>query len=240
MKKILYIMLMTAALSGCNASSGEFGMSVRKNMISWNNGKLVFCTEMNPDGRKEYNDVFRASIRTKEGKTIQMPEDRTGLGYGASCPMGISGLYKPENGLSSAEILQQTKERIIIHLKYNKWKILDTPVTLDKQITLFHDSPIMAVIDYYEGDFELLNVAAGLTSYGALDISETENGYILTYPDSITGIIVMPDADERTKNRELDNVLLRKGIENGQIMHYYVGLSDQGMDYLLEKLAEIL
>lgn len=240
MKKILYIMLMAASLSGCDGTGDEFGMNIRKDRISWNNSKLEFSTDMNPERGKDYNNSFRVSVLTKEGKTIRMPADMSGLGYGASCPMGTSGLYKPENGIASAEILQQTQERIIIHLKYNKWEILDAPVMLDKQITLFHDSPVMAVIDYYDGEFELLNVAAGLTSACALEISGTENGYILTYPDNITGIIVMPDADEITREREPDNVLLRKEIENGQVIHYYVGLSDRGKDYLLEKLAEIL
>ena len=239
MKRALFFLLLAVTLGGCTPRT-EFGMKVRRNEVAWNNGLLEFRTDMDSKGKRDDNPAFRAYVRNKEGKTIQMPADTEGLGYGASCPMGTSGLYKPGNGISGAEILLQTQERLIIHLRYDNWEILDAPISLDKQITLFHDSPIMAVIDYYAGDFELLNVAAGLTTADTGKIREIDNGYAVEYPDGITGIIVMPEADEKTNSRMTGNVMLRKGVGQEQVLRYYAGLSGQGLDYLLDKLAEVL
>ena len=240
MKRALLFLLIAVTLCGCSAPGTEFGMKVRRNEVIWNNGLLEFRTGMDSKGKRDDNTAFRAYVRNQEGKTVQMPADTVGLGYGASCPMGTSGLYKPGKGISGAEILLQTQESIIIHLRYDNWRVLDAPVSLDKQITLFHDSPIMAVIDYYAGEFELLNVAAGLATADNGKVTGIDNGYAVEYPDGITGIIVMPEADEKTHSRMTGNVMLRKGIGQEQILRYYVGLSGQGLDYLLDKLAEIL
>ena len=116
----------------------------------------------------------------------------------------------------------------------------DVPVYFDKQITLFRESPIIAVIDYYVGAFELLNVAAGVATVQDCLVEELENGYVIEYPNGVTSIIVMPHMEEKSLNDTLGSVFVTKGVTSDQPLRYYVGLSDKGKEYLLEELDKIL
>lgn len=239
MKRYLYILLIAVAFMDCNPQESEFRMKSQKGKVTWENSVIGFSTPMESEQGKEYNPAFQAFVKTDEGKRIIMAEDKTGLGYGASSPMGISGLYKPQNSLTKAEILSNTSEQLIIHLSYDYWEILGSEVKLDKQITLYKNSPIMAVIDYYEGGYELLNVAAGIALGKEDNIAEIEDGYSINYSNGMTGIIIMPDADGKQINSINGNAILKKGIEQEQILRYYIGLSNKGSDYLLERFDEL-
>ncbi len=239
MKRFFLLILALPTLLGCSQVGNGFKFQVRNGRVSWMNGTIGFRTDMNSDGKRQDNLGFTAFIKGKNGRTIQMPGTDI-LGYGASSPLGASGLYKDNDGYSKAEIMMRTDDRMIIHLHHDPWELFDTPVSFDKQITLFHDSPIMAVIDYYKGDFDLLNVAAGIETEGSETIQELENGYAITYRDGQTALIIMPDAEEKKRYEAMGSVFVTKGITSDEPLRYFIGLSDRGMDYLLERLSEIL
>ena len=240
MKKTLFILVTAAILAGCNDVGKDFDLKVTKDGITWMNGVVRFQTESNKQRQHKHNPAFQAYAVFQDGHSVAMPSDTYALGFGASCPMGTSGLYKPEKGFSQAEILIQTDKQMVIHLHHDPWVIIDQPVTLDKQITLFRNSPIMAVIDYYEGNFDMLNVAAGLTFGNASKIEELENGFAVEYHNGMTAVLIMPMANEKTANKSLGSVFTKKAVESGEPLRYYVGISDKGKEFLLDELTKIL
>ncbi len=235
------IIVAAALLAGCAKDTGRgFGLSLKDGQASWMNGVIRFSVDLDSDEQKEDNPAFEAYVKYQDGSTVHMPIDVYNLGYGASCPMGTSGLYKPEKGFENAEILDKTKEKLVIHLHHKSWDILDARITLDKQVTLYRNSPIMYVIDYYTGPFELLNIAAGLSTARNGTVRKTDNGFIIEYPNGITGMIVMPTAEQLSVKEDAGSVFLKRSVTSDQPLRYYVGLSDKGESYLLEELAKIL
>ena len=98
----------------------------------------------------------------------------------------------------------------------------------------------MEVIDFYEGAFEMLNVAAGVTTAGKGTVEELGNGYAIEYPNGATSIIIMPEMEEKNYNEDLSSVFVTKGVVPDEPLRYYVGISDKGKEYLLEELDKIL
>lgn len=236
MKKILILLLTTALLTGCSHTGKGFAFRIRNNKVSWMNGVIGFQTDLKSDSGKQDNPAFRAYLKCENGRTKELPGSDV-LGYGASSPMGLSGIYKDNNGYSLAEVLARTDDRMIIHLHHEPWDIHDEAVSFDKQITLFRGSPVMEVIDYYNGLFELLNVAAGALCADA-DVTWTDDKYVITYPDGLTAILYMPDQENNTML--YGSALVSKGVTPDEPLRYYVGFSDKGAEYLLEELDKIL
>ena len=239
MKRFLIMLLAAATLTGCSKIGNGFRFRIRDNSVSWTNGTVMFRTDMDSKGKRDDNLAFQAYIKTERGRTIRMPGTDI-LGYGASCPMGTSGLYKNMNGYSLAEILTQSDDRMVIHLHHDPWEMFDEEISFDKQITLFRDSPIMSVIDYYEGIFELLNIAAGLTASDADTVQELEKGYAIEYSNGVTAILIMPEMEKKNNSPLVNSVFVSKGVTNNEPLRYYLGISDKGVDYLLEELDKIL
>lgn len=239
MKKILIILLAAATLAGCSKVGNGFRFRIRDNSVSWTNGTVMFQTDLDSKGKKDDNLGFQAYIKTERGRTVSMPESDI-LGYGASCPMGTTGLYKNIYGYSLAEVLTQSDDRMVIHLHHDPWEMFDEEIFFDKQITLFRDSPIMSIIDYYGGIFELLNVAAGLNTTDADTVKELEKGYAIEYSNGVTAILIMPEMEKKNNKPLMNSVFVTKGVTSNEPLRYYVGLSDKGVDYLLEELDKIL
>ena len=246
MKKILCLLITAAFLAGCGHSRDKLGMNTGRDYVSWTNGTVKFSTYRFSDGIGKNVPAFEVFLNYQDGRNIHMPIDALALGYGASSPMGELGFYKPEK-LSDAEILLQTDEKLVLHLKYDPWTIYGEQITLDKQITVYRDSPILSVIDYYTGLFELLNIAAGMYTAYTGTVTDIENGYAVEYfnetgqePFSVSSVIVMPDTEEKTTNETFGTVLLKKGVTSNEALRYYIGISDKGVDYLLDELDKIL
>ena len=240
MKKTLYLLLAAAILTGCSNSNTGLHLKVTGKQAIWGNGTIEFRTDMDSKGKRDDNPAFEAYVKYEDGKTIHMPIDGYSTGYGASFPMGNHGFYMPFQGLAKAEVLSRSDEKLVMHLHYDPWTIFGEPITLDKQITLYRDSPVMSVIDYYEGMFELLNIAAGLTTAFTGTVNEIENGFVIEYPYGITAVIVMPQAQQRDTDDFLGYAVLKKGVSSGEPLRYYVGISDKGADYIIEEIAKIL
>ena len=240
MRKILILLLALFTLTDCNDTPAGLELSVRKNKISWTNGTIRFQTDMDSEGKRQDYTGFKAYLRLSSGREIQLPSDSHTLGYGASFPMGTSGMYTPDNGYSLAETMLKTDEMMIIRLHHDAWPIFDEPITLDKQITLYKDSPIMYVIDYYTGAFDLLNVAAEISAAKAGTVKELEKGYLVEYSNGVTAIIFMPDMQAKQYDKSNGRIFVSKGVQSDEPLNYYVGISDKGQDYLLEELAKIM
>ena len=240
MRKILILLLALFTLAGCNNTPAGLELSVRKNKISWTNGTIRFQTEMDSKRKRHEYAGFKAYLRLSDGREIQMPSQSNSLGYGASFPMGTSGMYSPDNGYSLAETMLKTDDRMIIRLHHDPWPIFDEPITLDKQITLYTDSPIMYVIDYYTGAFDLLNVAAEISAAKAGTVKELEKGFLVEYSNGVTAIIIMPEMQEKLYDESEGRIFVSRGVKCDEPLSYYVGISDKGQDYLLEELAKIM
>lgn len=240
MKRILILVLAASTLMGCSNVGRGFKLQVRNRTISWMNGTVGFRTGLDSKGKKVDYPGFEAFIRCSNGRTIQMPADEYSLGYGASFPMGTSGMYAPMNGYSKAELLIGTHDRMVIHLQHEPMTIFNVDISLDKQITLFKDSPIMAVTDFYMGEFELLNIAAELSGAQDGTVRELDKGYAVEYPNGVTAIIIMPELEQKRYKDLQGRVFVSKGIGRGEPLNYYVGISDKGQEYLLDELDKIL
>lgn len=239
MRKIL--VLLTAAITLIGCAEPTMGLKTDKEQVVWKNNLLEFSTPRGAyDGNSELNPGFKVKVTYSDGHYINMPIDTLGLGYGASCPKGATGFYKPENGIDKAEILDLTENRIVIRIGYKSWDIQDVPVTLDKQITLYKDIPFMSVIDYYTGKFDTLNVVAGLTTAGVGEVKELKNGFSIEYPYGVTAVIIMPQADEKIIDNDFKQAVTGRKVTDNEPLRYYVGISDKGEEYLLEKIANIL
>lgn len=239
MRKTVYLLIVATICVSCNRFQDSLSMKNHKDCVTWSNGTVQFSTDKVYEGIKSNAPAFEAYVRNVNGKIIHLPVDKYALGYGGSSPMGETGFYRPE-AMAGAEILSQTDRQLVLHLSYEPWTIYGETVILDKQITISLDSPVLSVIDYYTGTFRKLNIAAGMTTSGNATVSDTDKGYTIQYQSGISSLIVMPDADELQVDETLKTVLLKKAVTNDEPVRYYIGLSDKGMDYLLEQLAEIL
>lgn len=240
MKRLMFLILAASALIGCSDVGKGFRLEVSNRSIAWMNGTIGFRTDPDSKGKRVDYPGFKAFVRCSDGRTIEMPYDNYSLGYGASFPMGTSGMYAPKNGYSKAEILIETPDRIVIHLQHDPMTIFNVPITQDKQITLFRDSPIMAVTDYYTGEFDLLNIAAELSTAHVGTVRELDKGYAVEYPNGVTAILIMPELEQKRYKDIQGRAFVSKGIECDEPLHYYVGISDKGEDYLLDELDKIL
>ena len=239
MYKRLLIILSAILIVGCHQNQDGLEFKVKGNQVCWKNRYLEFRLDMDSKGKKTDSQAIQAGIRDSKGKTRFLTVDPEGLGFGGSSPMGLSGLYKPDKGVAQAELLDRTQDKLVLHLRYDPWDILDEPVSLDKQITIYRDSPVMDVIDMYTGDYELLNIAAALAILPDSRITPIENGFSIDYSDGITAVIIMPGADQKSSDTG-NQVILKKSVATRKTLRYLVGISDKGKEFLIEELTKIL
>lgn len=239
MKKILNVTVFLLLFCSCGNNNGSPDLKVTKKTAVWKNSLIEFRTDRDSNGKRNDLPTFQVAVNIN-GKMTGLKQDNTALGYGASAPQGTSGLYASPKGFSSVQLLSRTPDRMDIHLGYDKWYVLDTQVALDKQVSIFNNNPVIKVIDFYSGDFDLLNVSAGMPIGYNGSVSETDNGYIIKYSNGVTAVIVMPNVEQMVVEKGSGNVFLKKEIAADEPLYYYIGFSDQGSDYLLEQLAKIM
>ena len=113
MKRILLLLLTTFILADCSDRDKGFGLKVSKDLISWTNGSVRFEAEKKTSGKRNPNPAFQLYIRDQHGKEIQMPFDTYALGYGASCPMGNSGLASKTASAAASAIGREVGRQLI-------------------------------------------------------------------------------------------------------------------------------
>jgi len=225
MKRGILIVGLCLLLAACgNSSREQFSINIRvkKNSFSWRNSCVTFQagTDM---------PAFRAWVT---GDKKASKADVYGLGFGASAPMGIEGLYYP-SGYSSAELLMRTPEMATLVIHYPEWEVQDVLVQLDKQITIYRDCPVIQVIDFYSGGFDALNVAAGLPLKG-YRADAGERSITVTATDGTTASIYMPEADETRAEGPDGHAVIRHMIRRGEPLYYYIGVGRESPERLLQ------
>lgn len=239
MKQLLSYTAIILLLTACGSkTNGNLYLKTTGKTARWGNSMIEFRTDMDSKDKRNDLTTFQAAVRIN-GKLVNLKEDNTALGYGASAPQGTSGLYASPKGCSMTEILVETPQQTDIRLHYDNWYVIDAAVSLDKQIIIYKDNPIMKVMDFYDGEFDILNIAAGMPIGYKGTVSEIENGYAVKYIDSITAIIIMPDVEHKITDRGSGNVFLKKEVTANQPLCYYIGISDKGVDYLVDEYLKI-
>ena len=84
------------------------------------------------------------------------------LGGGASAPLVGGKLCYPATNWREAEVLSQNDDAVSFVLKYPEWNAGGMKVRLEKTVTVTAGSYFCKVEDRYFGDFDKLDVAAGL------------------------------------------------------------------------------
>ncbi len=161
------------------------------------------------------------------------------LGAGGSALLIDSTLVFPQVNYRSADILRHTADEFTFVLHYPGWKFgANQEVWLDKQITIKAGSNFCKVIDYYNGYFDEVTVAAGIALHdGAEAFSDTlSNGVSLIanweYPsaDNVTpeyGMIgtsvFSQEADSVIINGPGNNAVITKNVAPDEPFVYYIG-----------------
>ena len=84
------------------------------------------------------------------------------LGGGASVPFVGGKLCYPATNWREAAVLSQSDSSVTFVLKYPEWSASGIPVRLEKTVTVTAGSYFCKVEDLYYGDFDEIDVAAGL------------------------------------------------------------------------------
>jgi len=242
MKRIATIAIAAAALLAvsCKPKSPawEVNATLQDGVFTWSNDIVSYSVNVqDPLSQGRPTCGISAKVKDQEGNMHTLESDQF-LGYGASAPVGISGFYLPERPCRNAEVIRRTPDQIIIHLAYDGWQIDEAQITLDKQITLSVGSPIMKVIDYYNGPFEKLNVAIGLPAENIFSQTSTGSSIISSDANGITTILSMPQADSKPIE-SAGHMLLRHEVSGGEALYYYVGISADGPDLFLEEIDNL-
>lgn len=211
----------------------EVSSTLEDGVFSWGNDVVkysVYVQDPLNDGRPTCG--ISAEVKGSQGEKILL-ESNSLLGYGASAPAGTSGFYLPDRPCRTAEVLMRSPEQIIIHLGYDSWMVDEAEITLDKQITLTAGSPIMKVIDCWNGPFEKLNVAIGLPSANMYSTLTDEHLMICSFDSCRSALMLMPESDSRPQSVS-DHLLLKRAVAPGESLYYYVGVTASNPDQFME------
>lgn len=213
----------------------EVNATLEDGIFTWSNDVVsysVFVQDPRNDGKPVCG--ISAKVNDSEGHEISLASGQD-LGYGASAPMGISGFYLPDRPCKTAEVVMRTPDQIIIHLGYDVWKIDEAEITLDKQITLTAGSAVMKVIDYYNGPFEKLNIAVGISEDKALSKMVNDHSMICADSNGYTTLVAMPESSSKAESRN-GYLLMQHEVTAGEPLYYYIGVSGTGPDSFLDIL----
>lgn len=216
----------------------EVSAKLENGIFSWSNDIVeysVYVQDPANDGRPKCG--ISAKVRNQEGNLIELASDSL-LGYGASAPVGTSGIYLPDRPCSTAEVLMRTPDQITVHLAYDIWKIDEAEITLDKQITLTAGSPVMKVIDCWNGPFEKLNVAIGMPSSQVYSRLTSDHTVLFSDSNGTTSILSMPESNGNV-HQIAGYLMLRHEVASGEALYYYAGVSADGPDKFLDMMDNL-
>lgn len=156
------------------------------------------------------------------------------LGAGASVPLVNGSLAYPATNYRSYEILEESADKIVFVLHYPAWEVNGVQVSLDKKITVEPDTYFFKAEDTYNGNFETLDVAAGIWDHfesesyiGAdrLAIWEAASDQSVEPEDGMIGVgLVMPGADQVIRiDGQRKHIAAVKTITPGETITYWFG-----------------
>jgi hypothetical protein len=97
----------------------------------------------------------------------------TTLGCGGSAPLVADTLAKPDHNYSSFVVNEHNAIEQSFTLKYAPWKAGEDTVSLAETITIPASGNFVKVVDVYQGNFNTIDVAAGIVVH---DAEAKENG----------------------------------------------------------------
>lgn len=155
------------------------------------------------------------------------------LGGGASAPLVEGELIFPDHNYATYEIITATPTEASFILHYPEWEVAGHKVSLAKKITIKAGTNFCEVEDCYSGDFETLQIAAGLIRH---QISEEISGpdYVafweaasdqsLEPEDGMLGLaLYMPRAEKVELNGPANHAVAIKTVKPGESLYYYFG-----------------
>lgn len=225
MKSLLISALTLLALAGCKEKVvfevSAAAVSETSDAFVWKNDRTRFCVygdSMENGCVTTGIDVWSSSIDSISG-----PAKMRNLGCGGTVPMINDSLCFPEKNYESAQILRLTPDQVTFVLRYPKWKVGKTIVSLDRQITLSAGQNFCKVIDIYSGKFDSLKVATGIIRDNIEDESFFTGGFALWQSDGRGLALLMPQADSIVQYGPQGHSLAVKTIYAGEALYSYIG-----------------
>jgi len=117
------------------------------------------------------------------------------LGGGASAPLVGGELRYPATNWRESAVLSQSDDEVTFVLKYPEWDAGGVNVRLEKTVTVRAGERFCLVEDRYYGDFEELDIAAGLW------VHDQENGTTL-YSDDRSYVSIWEPASDQSIEAE--------------------------------------
>jgi len=181
---------------------------------------------MNAEGKRSYHKNYG------EGKDCY--KVGVSLGAGASAPVVDGHLVLPDHNYKSWRILEKTPDKVVFQLAYAPWTVDGRKVSLVKTITVESGSNFCLAEDRWEGDFDVLTVAAGAKLHGVSKMASGDDWFAFWEaasdqdaekdPDSRIGISVcMPGCDGILLDGPDGHAVLTKKVRKGGTVRYWFG-----------------
>lgn len=161
------------------------------------------------------------------------------LGGGASVPFVDGKLCYPATNWREAAILSQNDDEVTFVLKYPEWDAGGVKVRLEKTVTVTAGSYFCKVEDRYFGDFDALDIAAGLWVHDRTNnttLCSDGSGYVTVWEpasdqsvepeDGMLGLtVVMPGARETSLPEDGGKIhsVCIAAVKSGEPLTYWFG-----------------
>lgn len=155
------------------------------------------------------------------------------LGGGASSPLVDGEFCFPTHNYSTYKILKQTPTEVTFELIYPEWEVAGKKVSLTKRITVSDNTNFCHVTDIYSGDFETLQIAAGIIRHNIhSEVSgkdyfafwEEASDQKLEPEDGFLGLaLYMPSAEKIELNGPANHAVAIKTVKPGEPLEYFFG-----------------
>lgn len=162
------------------------------------------------------------------------------LGGGASVPVVGGKLCYPATNWRESAVLARTDGMVTFVLKYPEWQVGDLFVRLEKTVTVTAGSYFCRVEDRYYGNFDSLDIAAGLWVHdpdNALTLKGSDGKHFVSLwepasdqsvepEDGMLGLaVIMPDARETTllEDDGKTHTVCLASVKSGEPLTYWFG-----------------
>lgn len=156
------------------------------------------------------------------------------LGGGASAPYVDGALVFPSHNYSSYEIVTSTPSEVSFILHYPEWEAGGHKISLDKKITVRAGTNFCEVEDIYSGDFQSMEIAAGIIRHNILkQVSGPDYFAIWEDPSDISkeaedghlGLsVIMPGAEKLLlEDGPANHSVLVRTVKPKEPLKYYFG-----------------
>lgn len=260
MKKILFFSFTAFLflLSGCKSEENKVMaryVPERADDFVWENDKIVYRAYGTALEKETLSPGFDVWVK-KEGKLVAdewykgAMEDPAyyhinhgdgkdcykvakSLGGGASAPVIDGEFCFPAHNYATYNIVSSTPTQVSFILYYPEWEVAGHKVALAKKITVNEGTNFCEVEDVYSGDFENMQIAAGIIRHKIQqEISgadyfafwEEASDQNAEPEDGMLGLaLYMPAADSVALVGPANHSVAYKTVKSGEPLKYYFG-----------------